>query len=154
MRRRSLKKQKKIIIVSSLCLLLCLCVGYAAFQTTLSITAKGNVKDNSIDITDNVVTEGDGLYADSYEEGRYIYRGQNPNNYIMFNDELWRIIAKETDGTYKIIKNDVLATREFDVPTTEQQKIIVIVINQNTSVECMPQSMEHSHYLAVHKVVQ
>ena len=114
MRRRQMKKQKQIIIISSLCLLLCLCVGYAAFQTTLSITAKGNVKDNSIDITDNVVTEGDGLYADSYEEGRYIYRGSNPDNYIMFNDELWRIIAKETDGTYKITKDEVLANRAFD----------------------------------------
>ncbi len=114
MRRRQMKKQKKIIIISSLCLLLCLCVGYAAFQTTLSITAKGNIIDNSVDITDNVVTEGDGLYEDIYEEGRYVYRGQDPDNYIMFNDELWRIVAKETDGTYKIIRNDVLAKRAFD----------------------------------------
>ena len=114
MRRRQMKKQKKIIIISSLCLLLCLCVGYAAFNTQLSIRAKGNVKNNSVDITDSVVTSGDGLYEDSYEEGRYIYRGQNPNNYIMFNDELWRIIAKETDGTYKIIRNDVLEKRVYD----------------------------------------
>ena len=114
MRRRQMKKQKKIIIISSLCLLLCLCVGYAAFQTTLSITAKGNIIDNSVDITDNVVTEGDGLYEDIYEEGRYVYRGQDPDNYIMFNDELWRIIAKEADGTYKIIRNDILAKRAYD----------------------------------------
>ena len=60
------------------------------------------------------VESGDGLYADEYEPGRYIYRGQNPNNYIMFNDELWRIIAKETDGTYKIIRNDILAKRAYD----------------------------------------
>ena len=114
MRRRQMKKQKKIIIISSLCLLLCLCVGYAAFNTQLSLKAKGNIVDNSVDITDDVVTEGDGLYEDIYEEGRYVYRGQNPNNYIMFNDELWRIIAKETDGTYKIIRNDVLPNRPFD----------------------------------------
>ena len=114
MRRRQMKKQKRIIIVSSLCLLLCLCVGYAAFNTQLSIRAKGNIIDNSVDITDNVVTEGDGLYEDIYEEGRYVYRGQDPDNYIMFNDELWRIMAKETDGTYKIIRNDVLPNREFD----------------------------------------
>lgn len=37
------KKQKKIII-TSLSLLLFLCVGYAAFQTNLSIIAKGNIK--------------------------------------------------------------------------------------------------------------
>ena len=112
MRRRKMKKQKRIIIVSSLCLLLCLCVGYAAFNTQLSIRAKGNILDNSVDITDDVVTEGDGLYEDIYEEGRYVYRGQDPDNYIMFNDELWRIIAKEADGTYKIIRNELLPQNE------------------------------------------
>ena len=61
-----------------------------------------------VDITDNVVTSGDGLYADEYEEGRYVYRGANPNNYIEFNNELWRIISKEADGTYKIVRNEVL----------------------------------------------
>ena len=61
-----------------------------------------------------LVESGDGLYEDSYEAGRLIYRGQNPNNYITFNNETWRIIAKETDGTYKIIRNDVLANRAYD----------------------------------------
>ena len=60
------------------------------------------------------VESGDGLYADEYEPGRYIYRGQDPDNYITFNNETWRIIAKEADGTYKIIRNDVLSTRAFD----------------------------------------
>lgn len=62
-----------------------------------------------------VVDSGDGLYADEYESGRYIYRGSNPDNYIMFNDELWRIIAKETDGTYKIIRNDLLKIEYWDL---------------------------------------
>ena len=61
-----------------------------------------------------LVESGDGLYEDSYEAGRLIYRGQNPNNYITFNNETWRIIAKEVDGTYKIIRNDVLANRAYD----------------------------------------
>ena len=61
-----------------------------------------------------LVESGDGLYEDSYEAGRLIYRGQNPNNYITFNNETWRIIAKEADGTYKIIRNDVLANRAYD----------------------------------------
>ena len=55
-----------------------------------------------------LVESGDGLYEDIYEPGRSIYRGTNPNNYIEFNDELWRIIAKEADGTYKIIRNELL----------------------------------------------
>ena len=61
-----------------------------------------------------LVESGDGLYEDSYEAGRYIYRGSNPNNYITFNGETWRIIAKEADGTYKIIRNKVLEKRPFD----------------------------------------
>ena len=61
-----------------------------------------------------LVESGDGLYEDSYESGRLIYRGQDPDNYITFNNETWRIIAKEADGTYKIIRNDVLAERVFD----------------------------------------
>ena len=62
-----------------------------------------------------LVSSGDGLYEDQYENGRYIYRGQSPNNYVEFNNELWRIIAKETDGTYKIIRDEVLpGTMVFD----------------------------------------
>ena len=59
-----------------------------------------------------VVTSGDGLYEDQYETGRYIYRGSEPNNYIQFNNELWRIIAKETDGTYKIVRDELLPQNE------------------------------------------
>ena len=59
-----------------------------------------------------VVTSGDGLYEDQYEIGRYIYRGSEPNNYIQFNNELWRIVAKETDGTYKIVRDELLPQNE------------------------------------------
>ena len=113
-KRMRRNKQKKIILITSITLLLFLTIGYAAFQTNLNITAKANIK--TIDITDKVVTSGDGLYEDQYEDGRYIYRGQNPDNYIWFNEELWRIIAKETDGTYKIIRNEVLENHVFDEP--------------------------------------
>ena len=54
------------------------------------------------------VTSGDGIYKDEYESGRCVYRGTNPNNYIEFNGELWRIISKEADGTYKILRNETL----------------------------------------------
>ena len=61
-----------------------------------------------------VTTTGDGLYADTYEEGRYIYKGANPNNYITFNNELWRIISVENDGTIKIMKNASIGNRAWD----------------------------------------
>ncbi len=95
-------------------------------SSTITVTLNYKQKDGTGGITPGgeteiiggqeveIVERGDGLYEDSYEEGRLIYRGQNPNNYITFNDELWRIIAKETDGTYKIIRNDDLAGQAFD----------------------------------------
>ena len=57
------------------------------------------------------VESGDGLYEDSTRAGRYVYKGANPNNYIEFNNELWRIVAKEADGAYKIVRNEVLPER-------------------------------------------
>ncbi len=60
------------------------------------------------------VTTGDGLYADTYEEGRYIYRGGTPNNYITFNEETWRILSVEADGTIKVIRNESIGDKAFD----------------------------------------
>ena len=63
-----------------------------------------------------IVDSGDGLYEDTYESGRYVYKGANPNNYIEFdNGEIWRIIAKEADGTYKILKKDLLPEQAWDI---------------------------------------
>ena len=65
--------------------------------------------------TVSVADSGDGLYADEYTSGRYVYRGSNPDNYIEFNGELWRIISNETNGTYKILRNEVLPEKKaFD----------------------------------------
>ena len=60
------------------------------------------------------VTSGDGLYIDTYESGRYVYKGANPNNYITFNNEEWRVMAIEADGTLKIRKNTSIGNMAFD----------------------------------------
>ena len=60
-----------------------------------------------------IVSSGDGLYKDEYED-RYFYRGANPNNYITFNNETWRILSVECDGTIKIIKNSIIGTMQWD----------------------------------------
>ena len=53
-----------------------------------------------------IVTTGDGLYEDEYEEEKYIFKGKNPNNYVTFNGENagWRIISIEPDNTIKLIR--------------------------------------------------
>ena len=67
--------------------------------------------DTIIDSVD-IVTSGDGLYKDEYEEGKYTYKGKNPNNYITFNGEKagWRIISINKDKTIKIIKIEDINT--------------------------------------------
>ncbi len=61
-----------------------------------------------------IVKTEDGLYEDTYEPGRYIYKGANPNNYITFNGEQWRIVSIETDDTIKIVKALALPSQPFD----------------------------------------
>ena len=86
---------KKIIVISFFVL------GMILPNINVKVVSMGE-----IDV--DTVTSGDGLYSDEYTPGRYVYRGVNPNNYIEFNGELWRIVAKETDRTYKIVRNEVL----------------------------------------------
>ena len=92
------------------------------FTVTLDYSQIGGgstppVGGNSVSIGGNnveLVSSGDGLYEDTTRSGRYVYKGANPNNYITFNGEVWRIVAKEADGTYKIVRNGILENRAFD----------------------------------------
>ena len=119
-RSRRRNKQRNIIIISACTILLFMTVGYAAMSTNLEINAKGNViKKDTLgeDLIESagVVSSGDGLYKDGYEENVYTYRGSNPNNYVTFNNELWRIISVNTaDNTMKILKEEPLENRAFD----------------------------------------
>ena len=69
-------------------------------------------------ILDNIdiVTSGDGLYEDEYEDGKYTYKGGNPNNYITFNNETagWRIVSINSDGTIKIMRNARIGKMAWD----------------------------------------
>ncbi len=128
--RRRRRKQRKIIIISSLTLLFIMTVGYAAFQTNINITAKGNILEKVITINElktKVTTSGDGLYNDTYESGRYVYKGSEPNNYIKLDNDLWRIISIESDNTLKIMKNENIGIKAWDTPDTR---------NSSTSTYC------------------
>ena len=61
-----------------------------------------------------VVTSGDGLYKDEYEEGRYFYKGASVNNYVTFNNETWRIISIEPDKTIKIMRDASVSNQYWD----------------------------------------
>ena len=67
-----------------------------------------------------IVESGDGLYEDTYESGRYVYKGVNPNNYITFNNETWRILSIEGDGRIKIVRNELLPSSQWDSTDSNQ----------------------------------
>ena len=85
--------------------------------------------DNNTSIIQNyeipeTVISGDGLYESTTEPGRLIYRGTNPNNWIWLdehgdkirnNDELYRIISYEKDGTIKVVREKAPGSKEWDV---------------------------------------
>ena len=64
----------------------------------------------------NIVTSGDGLYKDEYEDDRYFYKGTNPDNYITFNNEQgqWRILSIEADNTIKIVRSESITELNWD----------------------------------------
>lgn len=122
-----LKKRRKhktkgyiaiIILISFVCIMT---IGYAAFNTNLTINAKGNIKtpNASQQLKNTVVSTGDGLYKDPNIENRYIYKGTDPNNYINLDNELWRIVSIESDDTLKIVKEEAIANMPWDERTTE-----------------------------------
>lgn len=92
-------------------------------ESTITVTLNYKQDDGTVisptyitpdDLKALAVTEGDGLYKDEYEEGRHIYKGADPSNYITFNNELWRILSIENDGTVKIVRDDLLESMVWD----------------------------------------
>lgn len=117
LRRKRKAKIKVISIIVVISLVLLMSAGYAAFNTNISIDAKGNIVKltASEQLRNECNANGDsGLYKDIYEENRCVYRGDSPNNYLKFNDELWRIIAVEADNTLKIIRDESIGQMAFD----------------------------------------
>ena len=60
-----------------------------------------------------VVKSGDGLYYDS-NTGEYYYRGANPDNYIEFSGDVWRIISISPQGNLKIVKNSYINLSQYN----------------------------------------
>ena len=90
---------------------------------TITITATDNAGNTSTKtvtvrvftklIDRDLVTTGNGLYADSQTAGRYYYKGSDPHNYLSFNGTLWRILSLEPDGSVKIILKNAYISAPF-----------------------------------------
>lgn len=87
---------------------------YASGSSTCDATSYHaclGISDSSSEIKGVIISEklketvspSTGLYSDPYVEKRYIYEGDNPNNYIEYSGKKWRIVSIEADGTLKLI---------------------------------------------------
>jgi hypothetical protein len=83
-----------------------------AWQHNGEVTANGGMKSMDHAATGN----------QNYATTDYRYYGSNPNNYVTFNDELWRIIGvfevEDDKGVksyrLKLIRNDVIGNYSYD----------------------------------------
>ena len=96
--RRKRRNQKKIIIISALSLVLLLTVGYAAFQTNLSITAKGNIKEKSRVIQAWSSTDLTDFHSDYYKQNIVSVTFLDNNNIPNNATESWNVSEDKENG--------------------------------------------------------
>lgn len=98
MRRKNAKKQKRILIISAFSLLLFLTIGYATFETNLSITAKGNIKDLSRVIQSWNRSSNEDFHTDYYRENivsaTFLDTAVVPDNAV----DSWNVSEDKTHG--------------------------------------------------------
>ena len=88
---------------------------------------KVGAKETMEKLNQTPVTSGDGLYEDTSEETiRYIYKGANPKNYIYIKENgvkvRYRIYSVESDGTIKVIRNEIITSMNFDENDSTRRK--------------------------------
>lgn len=139
LRRRKHKSLMRNTIIVMVVLTLGFATGYSAFSTNISLNAKGNIKQKSFTISklkENVVSSGDGLYLDSTEVNRYIYRGGDVENFIRIDNELYRIISIEANNDLKILRNEVLSGVFFDPLSNQVNRTAYNVYNDANDDYC------------------
>ena len=95
-----------------------------------------------------IVTSGDGLYQ--YNDV-YIFRGENPNNYIQIGNRLYRIMQVSENGEVKVISNKKInayfvwddryntskddKTGINDYSKSRLKELLNFIVNNNTYIE-------------------
>lgn len=96
--------------------------GYYMYTPNISCTDGYSITklSNELIKKDNIVSSGNGLYQ--YND-YYIYRGEDVNNYLVFNNQLWRVVRVNADGSIKMIEtNYIVKDNKNDVITFKNSK--------------------------------
>ncbi len=97
-RREKRNRRKKAIILSTLCLLFVMTAGYAAFQTNLNITAKGNIKELDSVIQSWEQYSNEDFHTDYYRENIVSATFVNTNQVATNATESWDVSEDEKGG--------------------------------------------------------
>lgn len=80
-----------------------------------------------------VVSEGDGLYI---LNGDFVFKGNTVNNYVSYNDKVWRIIRVNRNGSVKLASEDALTEMAFDSNNNSYDKSeIYSYVKENINVK-------------------
>lgn len=66
---------------------------------------------NKIMLDNPVVTQSDGLYQMGDD---FVFRGEKVNNYVSFSGKIWRIMRIASDGSIKLLEDDIEYTGVWD----------------------------------------
>ncbi len=96
-------------------------------KTTCTVDFKENINQTFADYLISKACSGTPSSDDAakdclVDESGYRYEGKNPNNYVLFNDELWRVIgvfnvktsSGSTENLVKLIRNETLDGLAWD----------------------------------------
>ena len=122
-RGRKNKRNIKIFIGLTICLLLIMTVGYAAFRTNINITAKGNIIDKSrvIQSWENISNED--FHTDYYKENIVTATFLDTNEIASNATESWDVSEAKDKGVMAWV-----------VPTTEDSTKYDLYIGANKGV--------------------
>lgn len=122
-RREKRSRRKKSIILSTLCLLFVMTAGYAAFQTNLNITAKGNIKEPGRVIQSWEQYSNEDFHADYYRENIVSATFLDTNQVANNATESWDVSEDGKGGV-----------KAWVVPTTEDNTKYDLYIGANGGV--------------------
>lgn len=131
-RREKRSRRKKAIIVSTLCLLFVMTAGYAAFQTNLSITAKGNIKEPGRIIQSWGQYSNEDFHTDYYKE-----------NIVSANFLDTNQVASNATESWDVSEDGKGGVKAWVVPNTEDSTKYDLYIGANGGVI----ANENSSYL-------
>lgn len=118
-RKRKSKAKKGLILTGILFATTFMAIGYSVLSRELNFRVEANLHVSEKYLwhkiqNEYLSTSGSGFYKNSNETTKYSYMGDGSSNYIMLENDLWRIISVEADHTIKVVKLDDKIVKAFD----------------------------------------